>query len=181
MVLAEFHHSGLPALVVNPTFMLGRYDAKPSSGQIILMAQGKTVMGYPEGGKNFIHVSDAARGIVNAIAIGRPGECYLLANENLSYYEFFRKLRRLNGTPRNLIRLSAKIIRSAGTLGSLCESLTSIPVQLNKVNAGLLCSDNYYSSKKAVRELMLPQTPVNKAIEDSLEWFGQMGYLASRN
>ena len=38
LVMEEFKRSGLPAVVVNPTFILGKYDAKPSSGQIILMA-----------------------------------------------------------------------------------------------------------------------------------------------
>jgi dihydroflavonol-4-reductase len=47
LVLGEFRRSGLPAVVVNPTFMLGKYDAKPSSGQIILMAHQKSLMAYP--------------------------------------------------------------------------------------------------------------------------------------
>ena len=181
LVLDEFHHSGLHTLVVNPTFMLGKYDAKPSSGQIILMAQGKILMGCPRGGKNFVHVADAARGIVNAITLGKPGECYLLANENLSYYEFFSRLRQVTGTPRRLFRLSADVIRTGGTLGTIYSKLTSGTVKLDRINAELLCTDNYYSPGKAVKELKMPQTPVSKAIEDSLEWFGQMGYLSCRN
>ncbi len=59
-VLAEVERSNLPAIVVNPTFMIGPYDSKPSSGQIIVMGMGKKIQVSPPGGKNFIHVSDAA-------------------------------------------------------------------------------------------------------------------------
>jgi len=178
LVLGEFLRSGLPAVVVNPTFMLGKYDAKPSSGQIILMAQQKKLMIYPPGGKNFVHVVDVAHGIVNAIRHGKPGECYLLANENLTYREFFGKLRMVYGRPQKLLSLSRQSIHLAGTLGSLYENVLDKPAKLNSVNARLLCADNYYSSAKAVQELQIPQTPISQAIEDALEWFGQYGYLS---
>lgn len=177
LVLDEFRRSGLPAIVVNPTFMLGKYDAKPSSGQIILMAHQKKLMGFPSGGKNFVHVADVARGIVNAISMGKPGECYLLANENLSYRKFFEKLRLVHGRPQSLVNIPRHLIHLAGGMGSLYENLSGKPAKLNSINARLLCADNYYSPKKAIEELNLPQTPVSQAIEDAMEWFGQFGYF----
>lgn len=178
LVLNEYHRSGLPALIVNPTFMLGKYDGKPSSGQIILMALQKSLMAYPSGGKNFVHVADVARGIVNAISLGKSGECYLMANENLSYREFFEKLRMVNGQAQSLVRMPRSFIHLAGVLGSLYENLSGKPAKLNSVNARLLCTDNYYTPAKAIRELNMPQTPVTRAIEDALEWFTQYGYLS---
>lgn len=177
LVLGEFRRSGLPVIVVNPTFMLGKYDARPSSGQIILMAQQKKLMIYPPGGKNFVHVTDVAHGIVNAIKLGRSGECYLLANENLTYHNFFDKLRLIHGQPQLLLPMPRQSVHLAGVLGSLYENVLGKPAKLNSVNARLLCADNYYSSAKAVQELQMPQTPISQAIEDALEWFEQYGYL----
>lgn len=178
LVLAEFKRSGLPAVVVNPTFMLGKYDARPSSGQIILMAHHKSLMVCPPGGKNFVHVADVARGIVNAIELGIPGDCYLMGNENLTYRDFFEKLKLVHGRPQTLVPLPHAAVRLAGNLGSLFETVLNKPAKLNAINARLLCTDNYYSPLKAVRALNLPQTPVSQAIEDALEWFGQYGYLS---
>ncbi len=178
LVLDEFRRSGLPTVVVNPTFMLGKYDAKPSSGQIILMAHGKNLMGCPPGGKNFVHVADVARGIVNAIGKGKQGECYLLANENLSYSEFFEKLKMVQGKPQTLVKLPRWALSLAGRAGSIFESAFGKPAKLNAINARLLCADNYYSPEKAVRELDLPQTPIAQAIEDAIEWFEQYGYMS---
>ena len=177
LVLEEQRQSGFPALVVNPTFMLGKYDSKPSSGQIILMAHKKNLMAYPSGGKNFVHVADAAKGIVNAIQLGKPGECYLMANENLTYREFFEKLRLVHGRPKSLFHVPDCMISLSGFAGNTYQQLTGNPAKLDRTNARLLIADNYYSSAKAVSELKMPQTPVNQAIADALEWFGQYGYL----
>lgn len=177
MVLNEFKRSGFPALVVNPTFMIGRYDVKPSSGQLILMAHRKAIMGYPPGGKNFVHVEDVAKGIANSLVKGKAGECYLLANENLSYFEFFQKLRLVCGYPRTLVKIPPALLYAIGTACSLYEQISRKPAKLNKTNAGLLCLDNYYTAQKAVTELNMPQTPVTQAIEDAMEWFRQYGYL----
>ena len=166
-----------PAVVVNPTFMLGKYDAKPSSGQLILMAQ-KRWMPCPEGGKNFVHVEDVASGIVNAIGKGKDGSCYLLANENLSYFEFFSKMKTICGFPHHQVKIPKVFFYSAGLVGRILEKIFHTPVKLNTVNAKLLVAENYYSGKKAIRNLQLPQTPIEKAIEDTLEWFWENGYLS---
>ncbi|MGD9928716.1 MAG: NAD-dependent epimerase/dehydratase family protein [Mangrovibacterium sp.] len=177
-LVLEFHQRhGFPTLVVNPAFMLGKYDAKPSSGQLLLMAHKKQLMFYPTGGKNFVHVEDVACGIIRAIENGTPGECYLLAGQNLSYREFFMKMQHVCGYPKQLIHLPKPIILAAGWAGTFYERLTGKPARLNRTNARLLMAENYYSPEKAIHELQLPQTPVEQAITDALEWFGEMGKL----
>jgi dihydroflavonol-4-reductase len=172
---AEKHQ--FPALVVNPTFMLGRYDAKPSSGQILLMAHSRKLMPCPPSGKNFVHVEDVSDGIVGAIQKGKAGNCYLLANENLSYHDFFNKMKAVCGYPKQLAPLPKPILQAAGYAGSFYEKITGKPSKLNRINAQLLQAGNYYSPAKAIRELQLPQTPIEQAIKDALNWFGENGYL----
>jgi dihydroflavonol-4-reductase len=177
-LVLDFHQKhNFPAIVVNPTFMLGKHDAKPSSGQMLLMAHGKKLMPYPAGGKNFVHVEDAATGIVNAIEMGENGACYLLANENLTYQEFFTTMKAVSGYPQQLVKIPRPILNIAGSFGSAYEKAVRKPTKLNQVNAQLLQADNYYSSAKAQKELQLPQTPIDQAIKDSLEWFEEFGYL----
>ncbi|MGD9558117.1 MAG: hypothetical protein AB7V25_13925, partial [Mangrovibacterium sp.] len=151
--------------------MLGKFDMKPGSGQLIRMALNKLFMPCPSGGKNFIHVEDVAAGIIQAIKLGKPGESYLLGRENLSYREFFEKMKAVCGYPRHLILVPRPLIKVAGQAGSFYEKLSGKAVPLNVVNANLLSGNNYYSAQKAVRELGLPQTPVEKAIADAIEWF----------
>ncbi len=176
-IVLNFHQKhNFPAIVVNPTFMLGKYDSKPSSGQILLMAYKKWAI-CPPGGKNFIHVEDVANGIIQAFEKGNEGECYLLANENLSYQEFFNKMKTICSFPKRIIKLPKSFFINTGYTGSLIEKATGKPYKLNHINAQLLCMDNYYTPHKAAKELQLPQTPIEKAIKDALEWFAENGYL----
>ncbi|MBC8315180.1 MAG: NAD-dependent epimerase/dehydratase family protein [Bacteroidales bacterium] len=170
-VLTEVEQSKLRAIVVNPTFMIGPYDSKPSSGQIIVMGMGKKVQVSPPGGKNFIHVNDAAIGTCNALMMGRIGECYLLASENLSYREFFALLNQVTGETPKSLSLPGALLKTIGTGGTLFEKMSRKPAGLNLVNARLLCLDNYYTGKKAVKALELPQTPIETAIREAIEWF----------
>jgi len=43
--------------------------------------------------------------------------------------------------------------------------------------ARIACDGHYYRADKAVRELALPQTPVEEAIEAAYDWFRENGYL----
>jgi hypothetical protein len=47
--------------------------------------------------------------------------------------------------------------------------------------AKISCSNFYYTAAKAVRELQLPQTPVELAIEEAHDWFLENGYVYDRN
>ncbi|MBL7138791.1 MAG: NAD-dependent epimerase/dehydratase family protein [Bacteroidales bacterium] len=171
VVLEEVEKNRLPAVVVNPTFMIGPYDSKPSSGQIIVMGMGKKVQVSPPGGKNFVHVRDAAVATCNALIMGRIGECYLLANENLSYREFFALLNKVTGETPSYLGLPGAVLKTIGAFGTLFEKLFRKPAPLSLVNARLLCLDNYYSGKKAVEALQLPQTPIEEAIREAIAWF----------
>lgn len=175
-LVLQYAKNGLPAIVVNPAFMIGQYDYKPSSGRIITMMYGKKFIPVPPGGKNFIHVKDAAVAICNAITEGQPGNCYLLANENLTYSEFYKKVQMICGKKQYQVRLKKSMLMVAGYLGEI-TSYTGLKHELNPFNARILCEGNYFTGAKAVNEIGLPQTSVDMAISDALEWFGRNGFL----
>ncbi len=166
----------IAVIVVNPTFMLGAYDAKPSSGRIILMGLKKYIVFYPPGGKNFIHVNDAASGIVNAIEKGKNGEAYLLANENLSYKEFFEKVNMNTKNNPVLIKLPKLLLLLLGLIGNMVR-LFGIKTDLSKTNMKILCVENFYSNKKAKIELDLTSTSIDDAIDDAIKWFKMNGEI----
>ncbi|MBO9730189.1 MAG: NAD-dependent epimerase/dehydratase family protein [Chitinophaga sp.] len=172
-VLEQVAAKQLPAVVVNPTFMIGPNDVKPSSGKLILYGLKHRLLFYPPGGKNFVHIKDVCRGIINAIEKGKTGDCYLLAGQNLSYGEFFRLLRKISGKRQLLIRIPRFVLKFAGMIGSL----PGISGKLNYSTAYMLCLDNYYSGKKSERELHLQYTPVETAVSGAFTWFKENNYI----
>ncbi|MFD1140127.1 NAD-dependent epimerase/dehydratase family protein [Larkinella insperata] len=172
--ILEAVQQGVDAVVVNPTFMLGPYDFKPSSGAVIRYVMQNRAVFYPGGGgKSFVDVRDAARATVNALRLGRVGECYLLASENLSYDHFFPLLAHVSGQKKHLFPMPVPLLRMAGDLGSFGERIFRRGLPLNRINATLLTQENYYSGKKAQNELEMPTSPVRRAMEDAMQWFGQ--------
>ena len=167
----NYNHS-TSVVVVNPGFMLGAYDSKPSSGAIILWAYRKRIIFYPPGGKSFIHVRDAADAVCNSLTRGRHGQCYLLVNENMSYRAFFKKVCAITGQRSILVALPAFLLKTLGVLGSALLTL-GVKNNFHSINTSILCEANYYSNAKATQELGLKKTPISVAIEDAIEWFQQ--------
>lgn len=170
IILKSFENSETEIIVVNPTFMIGPSDWKISSNRIILRAMGKMFLLIPPGGKNFIHVRDAASGICNAIEMGKDGECYILANENLTYKEFYNKMALVANKKPFLITIPKLFLLPAGMAGNLVI-YAGYNTALNLTNMKIISIGNYYTPRKAIRELSLPQTPIEKAIKETISWF----------
>ncbi len=162
--------------VVNPTFMIGPYDGKPGSGQIILMGHKKRVIFSPPGGKNFVNATDAAKGVVAALEKGKNGQAYLLAGENLSFRTFFQKLSGAEVNHPLILTIPAFILNTAGYFGNLLR-LAGIKTQLSSINTKMLCINNFYSSAKAQKELGLEFENIEKGMNECIEWFRGVGMI----
>ncbi|WP_276480557.1 NAD-dependent epimerase/dehydratase family protein [Paraflavitalea pollutisoli] len=167
----------LPAIIINPTFIIGPRDYKPSSGKLLLHGLRKRLLLYPPGGKNFVYVDDVCQGIINAIHLGEPGNCYLLAGHNHTYKEFFQLLNRLAEQRPFMFRIPAWVLKTAGLMGSLKGILTGKPGKLTWSAAYLLCMGNYYSGEKAGIDLRVNYTPMEIALSKALNWFRANHYI----
>ncbi len=166
----------LDVVTVHPTFMLGAYDARPSSGKIITMVYNKRLIFYPPGGKSFVHVQDVAFGIINALTKGRRGDRYLLANENLSYKEFFLKVSKWFTRNPVLIPIPSWILLPLGYFGNLLR-LTGMRTSLSLTNMKILCITSYHDNTKATQDLDVIFQSTDCAIEASVTWYKEKGIL----
>jgi dihydroflavonol-4-reductase len=160
----------IEVIIVNPSFMIG-YDAKLGSTMKIfnLFLKSNPLL-VPGGGKNFIYVDDAAKAVCNALSSGTNGSRYLLVNENLSYYEFFKKVESVSKISKQKIKIPNALLRSIGYLVSLMN-MFGFNLPLNSSNARILTIKNYYSPNRAIAELHLPQTSIDVAINEALKWY----------
>ncbi len=164
---------------VAPTFMIGPYDSKPSSGRIITMAYGKKLIFYPPGGKNFVHVGDAALGAVRALERGKSGETYILCSENLTYKEFYKMLGAMTGNRAFYIRVPRLFMYIAGGVGSFLRVM-GLRTQVSLPNMRILCVTGYYHNYKASRDFGIAFRPAEDAVRDAVGWFVSEGILESR-
>lgn len=176
VVLDAVKNKNLPALIVNPTFMIGPYDSKPSSGAMILAVAKRELKMITSGGKNWVYVKDVANGICNALNKGRIGEMYILGNENLSYKEATGIIADVAGVKPPSLKVPSFLVKFAGRIGSLMGKLTGKAPKISYPVAKISLIDQYYDPSKARKELELPETPIRTAVEDSMKWFKENGY-----
>ncbi len=165
----------LPAVVVNPTFILGAWCGPSGSSSIIYKEQAKPFRSVPPGGRNFIHAADAASGIVSAMEKGRIGEAYILGHENLSYMELFAIIAETVGVEAPKKTAAPFMVKLAGHLATAADLVKGRTPSFTYAVARLTCEDYYYSSEKARKELNLPQTPIRQAVGDAVEWYRSLG------
>ncbi|MEE4116712.1 MAG: NAD-dependent epimerase/dehydratase family protein [Marinilabiliaceae bacterium] len=175
MVLEEAK-KGLNAIIVNPTFMLGPFDVKPSSGAMLLAVKAG-VPGYPAGGRNFVYVKDVAIAITNALEKGRAGESYLLGNQNLSYKEIFALMAAAVGVKAPKMKMSNFITLLYGAVMTVLARMFSFTPRVNYRMSRMSTEDHFYSAQKAVAELEMPQTPITVALDEAVTWFRANGYM----
>ncbi len=174
-----FAQKGFPVVVVNPTAPIGPWDVKPTpTGRIVLDFIRGRIPAYINTGMNLVDVEDVAVGHVLALEKGRPGERYLLGNVNMTLAQILKLLEQVSGRKAPRIRIPIGLAMGAGYLdeyieGRLLRKEPSIPLEGLKVSRKPM----YVSCEKAVRELGLPQSPVEGALEKAVRWFRDYGYL----
>ncbi|HEY8399372.1 MAG TPA: NAD-dependent epimerase/dehydratase family protein [Flavihumibacter sp.] len=170
--LLQMAESGkLPVVLVNPCFMIGPHDYKPSSGTLLLHAFRKRVLFYPPGGKNFVFVGDVCKGIHSALEKGRVGQCYLLTGENLSYLEFFKRVKAC-GTDRCIyIRLPRTVLKFIAWIAPWGQKLFGRAWKFTRPIVYLSTVHAYYSGEKAERELDYTPRPIGQVVQETVDWF----------
>lgn len=161
-------NKGLDVIILNPTFILGEFCSSKGSGRLIKMALGKKIIFAPPGGKNIVNVKDVAEGIINSFYLTKRQEQILLANENISYYDFYRLLCKTIRQKSLIIKIPKLILYTVGLVGELIR-LSGKETELSFVNMKILCSKNYYTNKKSIYQLRLYYRTTEETIRDSLK------------
>lgn len=177
MLLEKYAKENFPVIIVNPTYMIGPFDSAPSSGKMLVELLSDKVPGYSAGGKNFVCSTDVATASVNALKLGRLGECYIIGNENLEYGEFFKKACAIWDKKFKLFKVPHFLIICFGLINSIVAHIARKPPNLSYAMARFAGLGQYYSSIKAQKELHILQTPIEKGIEQCVGWFESNGYL----
>lgn len=178
LVRAAAARGEVDVVVVNPTYMLGPYDIRPSSGQLIIDVVRGNVPGHSYGFNCFVDVRDVCRGMILAWQKGRRGERYILGGHNMTYREGMELIARVAGVkpPRlGIPRWAAQVV---GWGGDIYEKLSGRLALLNSTRVAYAYTTGFrFSSEKARRELGYQPGPLEPAIVDALKWFREHGML----
>jgi len=181
-VALEFARRGLPVVIVNPTFPVGPYDVKPTpTGQVIRDFLAGRLPAYMDTGMNVVAVEDVALGHLLAAERGRVGEKYILGGENLTMRELLDLLSMITGLPAPRIRLPYYPILALSYLNAGICRLTGGTPRMTPETVRMSRHYMFFSPRKAVEELGLPQTPAEEALRRAVDWFRSFQAMAAKS
>lgn len=176
-VVQEEVQRGLSASIVNPGFMLGPWDWKPSSGQMLLEVGGGRGWIAPRGWTSVCDARDVAAATIAALEHGAQGRRYILAGENMTYLELWRRIAEVTGARRPLFSLGPVNAAIVGAAGDLWTRLSGNEPVFNSAAIKMAKVPKIYSSARAVQELGYHNRPLQESIADGWQWFREQGYL----
>lgn len=159
-------------VIVNPSTPIGAFDRKPTpTGEIIVRFLQRKMPFYVDTGLNLIDVKDVAWGHLLALEKGRTGDRYILGNQNLTFKQLLNKLEQITGIsapqytipywiPLSVAWTEEKILAKLGKQPTI--AIDSVKMSRQKM---------FYDASKAVTELGLPQSDIDRALTEAVNWF----------
>ena len=177
-VLDAANVDGLNACVVHPSGILGPED--PAIGEttktIIEIIRGEMPMGM-EGSFNLCDVRDLAAGLIGAADKGKKGECYILANEEVSFRDFCKLLCKESGCkPIKKFLPLGIAYKLAAMMEKLAAKSGKAPL-MTTFSVYNLARNNSFDYSKAQKEIGYKTRPYSDTIRDEITWLKEHAYI----
>jgi nucleoside-diphosphate-sugar epimerase len=160
---------GLPLVIVQPGLIYGPGDT--SSVRMTLISYLKRKLPMVPLGTAYCwgHVEDTARGHIQAMEHGRPGEAYIIAGERRELVSALRLAERITGVPGPRITVAPVIMKATAGLMSVIERVVPVPddytAEYLRENAGTTYLGD---TSKAKRELGFEVRPLEVGLAETL-------------
>ncbi|MCY0898838.1 MAG: NAD-dependent epimerase/dehydratase family protein [Firmicutes bacterium] len=178
-VVREAAREGLDVVIVNPSTPIGARDVKPTpTGATIRDAALGRMPAYVDTGLNWVAVQDVAEGHLLAWEKGQRGERYILGHENLTLRQLLERIERLTGVKAPRLRIPLGVAMTVAYADELVWSrLWRRPPRAPIAGVELAKRRMFYSPARAVRELGMPQTSLDQALIEAVEWFQRLAQV----
>ena len=178
-VLDAVHENGLNACIVHPSGIMGPedYAIGETTGTLIKIIKGEMPAGI-DGSFNLCDVRDLAAGTIAAADKGKAGECYILANEPVSFRDFSRMVSDEAGCKKVGMFLP---IWAANMMGGMMEKQAKkkgTKPMMTRFSVYNLARNNQFDSTKAIRELGYSTRSYRDTIHDEIQWLKETGKIA---
>lgn len=164
---------GLWATVVNPSAPVGPGDWKPTpTGRIVRDFLRGRLRAFVDTGLNLVDVRDVAAGHRLALEHGRSGRRYILGNRNMTLQEILGQLAAISGRPAPTRQVPHPLALGFAALSELVEGQLLHREPFAPLDGARMARKHmYYSSRRAIDELGLPQSNVTDALRAAVEWW----------
>ena len=164
--------AGLPAVVLNPTAVLGPGDTSPTLGGIILAAARGWGWAWLEAEVNLVDVRDVAAAHLAAVDRGEIGQRYIVGGHNVPLRQAMTMLASLAGVPEPRFRIPMALIDGLGWTSDRLPWLALLGNHLRTVRDW-----QGYDVSRARRVLGLAPRPLEATLADMLDGYAARGWI----
>ncbi len=164
--------SGLEAVVVCPTGVIGPYDFRGSMmGNVIHTAAVQKPTLYVDGAYDFVDVRDVAHGLIAAAEHGKRGESYILSGQRISVRYLLETVREITGRHFFQMKIPFNLAEFAARFTPWYYRTTRSTPRFTPYSLEVLKSNSHISHAKASRELGYRPRNLYESVADAVQWF----------
>jgi dihydroflavonol-4-reductase len=164
--------SGLDAVVVCPTGVIGPYDFRGSMmGDVIRTAAEQKPTLYVDGAYDFVDVRDVAHGLIAAAEKGKAGESYILSGQRISVRYLLETVREITDGHFFQMKVPFNLAEFAARFTPWYYRTTQSTPRFTPYSLEVLKSNSHISHAKATSELGYRPRHLYESIADAVHWF----------
>ncbi|MEO8269836.1 MAG: hypothetical protein ABI557_08950 [Aureliella sp.] len=140
------------------------------AGRMFLQVVKAPALAAPWGGCSLSDARQVAKACVNAIERGERGENYILAGENISYRDLWKRMLRIADRPKHVFMLRKRITWIGAAIDCFHRWLPIPEGDVNGAAIGMGILNHYYDSRKAQRALGYNPPVSDAALAEIWHW-----------
>ena len=162
---------GLPLVIVQPGVVYGPGDASLIRETFVQYLQRKLPMIPKKTAFCWARVEDTARGHIQAMDKGKPGESYIIAGPKHTLEEVFEIAEGITGIKATRLRLSPGIVKVMAAIMKVAGAMIPLPASYTSESLRVIAGSTYLGdNRKAVRELSFQVRPLKEGLEETLRY-----------
>lgn len=170
--------SGLDAVVLNPTAILGPHDCRPSHlGEVLLDLYHQRLPGLVAGGFDWVDVRDVAAGILAAADQAPAGSRYLLGGQRATVAELAHLVAQVTGRRAPWLVAPMWLARAVAPGAEWAARLAGRRPLFTPESLYALRNHLDISSARARQELGYAPRALETTVRDTFDWFREAGML----
>jgi nucleoside-diphosphate-sugar epimerase len=163
--------AGLPLVIVQPGLVYGPGDVGVSGEALAQYLQRKLPLLPKQTAYCWGHVDDTARGHLQAMEKGKPGESYIIAGPPSTFVDAMRLAERITGVPAPRLQASPAMMRASAALMGAIGAVLPLPAMFSAERLRVTAGVTYLGSNaKAQRELGFRARPLEEGLRETLEY-----------
>lgn len=156
-------HEGLPAVIVNPSVIIGP-GMWMGSSRHLLESLSRGLRFYPQGTTGYVDVRDVARVMVGLMEMDCMNDRYIVSAENLAHRDVLDMISDAFGMPRPEWLVTPRLMKAAVMAEGIRSFLTRTPPRITR-KAMMIASERLaYSNQKVSNTLGLAFIPVEASV-----------------